>query len=42
MSSGFGGGKRGSPAEGTDEVKEEPLPEINVDEGDIKPESIPF
>jgi len=40
--SGFGKGKQGSPAEGTDEVKEEQLPEINVDEGDIKPESIPF
>ncbi|MFH1161805.1 MAG: single-stranded DNA-binding protein [Candidatus Jorgensenbacteria bacterium] len=40
-SSGFGN-KQGSPVEGTDEAKEEPLPEINVDDGEVKPENIPF
>ncbi|MFH1193108.1 MAG: single-stranded DNA-binding protein [Candidatus Jorgensenbacteria bacterium] len=48
--SGFGGPSTGSgfgkkqnaSAEGTDEMKEEQLPEINMDEGDIKSENIPF
>jgi hypothetical protein len=35
----FGGG---APAERPEESKEEPLPEINLDEGEIKPEEIPF
>lgn len=41
-----GGGSTGSPqaspAKGTDEPAREELPEINIDEGDIKPENIPF
>lgn len=35
------GGRQSASSEGTDEIKEE-LPEISMDEGDIKPESIPF
>lgn len=42
-----GGGQPGqwqgnSPVKGTDEPAHEELPEINIDEGDIKPENIPF
>lgn len=39
----YGGGTSpASPAKGTDEPAREELPEINIDEGDIKPENIPF
>ena len=37
-----GGWQGNSPAKGVDEPVHEELPEINIDEGDIKPENIPF
>jgi single-strand DNA-binding protein len=32
----------GAPTDRADSMKEEPLPEINLEEGEIKPEEIPF
>ena len=37
-----GAARDAAPAKGTDTPAHEELPEINIDEGDIKPENIPF
>lgn len=38
----YAGGAKGPAGSGTDAPAREELPEINIDEGDIKPENIPF